>query len=499
MNTGVRDIQTIYENLNPEQLEAVRVDPHRAVLVLAGAGCGKTTVLIRRIAHLASLFCPPQRILALTFSRKAAVEMKERIGIFESIFQGKGKPTIATFHGLCYRILREESDGEKNFVRVGYQQAPALLDEKDRLELLAEITTQSERIAVGRDIFRLDNLLCRQAVHPQKLKQEPESVQRLVKDIYNRMAAVKRERGVWEFADFITHTLELFTRYPATLERYRSGFSAVLVDEFQDTNPLQITLLRLFIERTGSLFAVGDDDQAIYGFRGADIVPTLTFEQQFPGARTLKLQTNYRSTPRILAAANKIFKDKPVSLRKILRSGNVGLQGKASGVKPKKYRFHDQDTLYRWVHRTMIRLNCSESIPLERMALLFRINNSVNQAREYFDTVEAFSDNGPILQTVHGSKGLEFPVVFLCDLEEGVFPSYTVKKQKKVHTVRQWLHSIVSPVDPAPPGCDIDEERRLFYVGVTRAQRFLYLVSVRRKSIYARPVQLSASRFLRLI
>jgi superfamily I DNA/RNA helicase len=261
------------------------------------------------------------------------------------------------------------------------------------------------------------------------------------------------------------------------------------VDEFQDTNPLQIQLLRMILSETARVFAVGDDDQAIYGFRGADIGPTIEFTRFFDGARIVKLQTNYRSVPAILKFANRIFSHKTSSYRKILVSGKYK---DFKGKWPSWHRFEDQSKMVHWIAVQAHTLCQKCKIPLSSMAILFRVNQSLASVNTLIKT-EIPDISSITLMTIHKSKGLEFPVVFLCDLEESVFPSYRIPDTRTIHTFKDFIVELFRKRKNID--CDWDEEKRLFYVAVTRAEKHLFLLSVRNKKVYGRVRRFKYSRF----
>jgi len=484
--------------LNNEQFEAVTTTFPGHILVLAGAGSGKTSVLTRRIAFLIYNGTDQERIVALTFSRKAADEMAERAGTFGMIDRNRGKPVITTFHGFCMKVLNETVGGECNFSRLGYERKPELLEEHGRLELIASVTSSRDRDFFETDLFGLDSLLSTRAVFTEKNNRLGTEKNALLEFIENRFQVEKRKRNLWDFNDLINGTVALFSKNPPVAAHYASYFKAVLVDEFQDTNPRQIELLRFLAADGKSVFAVGDDDQAIYGFRGADIRPILHFSEHFTNAKIIKLQTNYRSVPPILNAANRIFVNKELTYRKILRSGNPDLMY----VKQRavfQNHFNDQESMIEWIRAKSVELTKKYGIPVPEMVLLFRLNQTLDWCRNYLEKTFRDSEK-PQLMTVHGSKGLEFPVVFLCDLEEGTFPHYKIQRKKKIQTWSAFFKTVRKPRKTiAPADCDLDEERRLFYVGVTRAQRFLYLISVKNKEFFGRKQPFEKSRFLKVV
>jgi superfamily I DNA/RNA helicase len=501
MNRDINNsvIDSLVDGLNPPQKKAVTMPFDRHCLILAGAGCGKTAVLTRRIAFCAHILCEQNRILALTFTRRAAEEMKSRLVKLPGITKNTALPVVTTFHGYGLQILRETVKGIRNAERLGYKAEPQLITEDERLSIIADISTIDQRKALGGNILALDDLLARRTINPHKINQLPQVSQKILEKIADTFSQVKIERNFWEFSDMIIKVLALFSQYPDIAEHYSRDFSYILVDEFQDTNPLQITMLNNLLSSENNLFAVGDDDQAIYGFRGADIGPIMHFQDHFPGADIVKLETNYRSTPSILNAANRIFSDKPPQYRKVLKSGKFG-EGEDEKVQtPEKYSFVNHAEMAEWIIKTAKRIEKEEGIPLPDMAVLFRINETLDHTKREVEKRLDDDNTIPNFLTVHGSKGLEFPVVFLCDLEESIFPSYRLRRSHRIRTWSDVFKRIVTKRKADEIECDFDEEKRLFYVGVTRAERFLFLLNVKEKSVHGRRVLFRPSRFLKLL
>ena len=485
----------VFDGLNREQRDAVAAPSDCHYLILAGAGCGKTTVLTRRIACLAAGGIPLESILALTFTRKAADEMAVRVAALAKTQEtSPALPAITTFHAFALKILSETmGDGTANFSRIGFSGVPRCCEEGERLRIFAGCSAPDERRVLGADVLRLDAMVERYHLFPEKTAEMPAEQAALLRTVSDRYAQCKRERGVWDFSDLVDGAVTLFEQYPSVADCYRRRFKAVLVDEFQDTNPLQVRFLHQLLSDGKYLFAVGDDDQAIYGFRGADIRPILEFQEHFPGARILKLQTNYRSMPALLAKANRIFREKDLLYRKVLVSGRYP---RGSGTPPVTRRFDNQEKMAAWIPE-QARM-CAErlKVPIPSMAVLFRTNQSADRVAEYFRLTGAPDTHFPQLLTVHKSKGLEFPAVFLCDMEETVFPAYRKPSGKRIDSIFDLIRTIFSKVrhedDP-----DLDEELRLFYVAVTRAQLHLYLLYSRTKRIYNRTRRFEPSRFLK--
>ena len=421
--------------------------------------------------------------------------MASRVDRFTGKQSPSGRSTITTFHAFALQILHAEFDGRSNFNRIGFTGTPQCSDESGRLALLAKCCGTDEREQLGVDIFKLDAMLERLKVFPESIDALTPEKADLLRLIAARLRERKQAEGIWDFSDLIEGAVELFERYPVVLEHYRSKYLEVLVDEFQDTNPIQIRLLRQILRSDKNLFAVGDDDQAIYGFRGADIRPILSFAEGFPGAQIIKLQTNYRSTPAILSRANRIFRSKDPAYRKVLVSGKYGHR---EGAAPSIHFFSDQSAMADWLMVQVESCSAALKIPASGMVALFRINQTAEWMADYFDGKGISSEHRPQFLTVHKSKGLEFPLVFLCDMEESVFPSYRERKRKRIRNVAELLRSLTER-QKKPIECDWDEEQRLFYVAVTRAEQRLFFCVARSKQMYGRNRQFRPSRFLRLI
>jgi superfamily I DNA/RNA helicase len=486
----------LLSGLNDEQKKAVTISRSHHTLVLAGAGCGKTTVLTRRIAYLVKDGVSQEKILALTFTRKAAQEMLSRVRGLKQIDSEHPLPLITTFHGFALKLLASESGGKSNFERIGFRNRPGLLDQKKRLEILAQITDKRIRTALDVDLIRLDGLMSQYVVFPRRLGSFlPEQII-ILQQIIDKYQYEKMEKGLWDFSDLLSGAVKLCEDDPEMVHKTAGAFESVLVDEFQDTNPLQIRFLNHFVDNSCALFAVGDDDQAIYGFRGADIGPTINFTSYFKGAVIVKLQTNYRSKPFILDMANRIFRNKSDVYRKVLVSGKYGKNNR--GVKPRMHNFTDQNIMAVWIMQQAEQIYRKNRINIADMAVLFRLNQTCDWMADLLK--KKFPQKiCPQFLTIHKSKGLEYPVVFLCDLEEGVFPNYRISSgRNRVSSVwdliQGWHNSKKNPIE-----CDWEEEKRLFYVGVTRASEYLYLLSCKNKMVYGRKRRFERSRFFRIV
>ncbi len=292
--------------LNKEQLEAVKTT-EGPLLVIAGAGSGKTRVLTYRIAYLMDeKSVKPYNILAITFTNKAAKEMKERV---EDLVGERARDIwISTFHAACVRILRRDIEKigyDKNFVifdtsdqktLIKECQKEANLDDKNfsYQYLISEISKAKNQLITAKDYLRQNQTNFRLAK---------------VAEVYELYEKRLKENNALDFDDLIMKTTELFLSNPDILVYYQDKFKYILIDEYQDTNTAQFTLVNLLAAGSGNLCVVGDDDQSIYGWRGADMRNILDFEKAFPGAKTIKLEQNYRSTGIILNAANEVIKN----------------------------------------------------------------------------------------------------------------------------------------------------------------------------------------------
>jgi DNA helicase II / ATP-dependent DNA helicase PcrA len=290
-------------DLNPAQREAV-LATEGPVLVVAGAGSGKTRVLTHRIAHLVSACgVKPQEVLAITFTNKAAGEMKERLeGLLGDIAP---RMWVMTFHAACGRILRREAP------RLGYRSNFTIYDQADQVRLvklcLEELDRDPKRF-VPRGIHAQISMAKNQLILPEAYKARVSSFyDQTVADVYELYQRRLINSNAVDFDDLLLLTVEVLERFPEARTRWQKAFRYVLVDEYQDTNHAQYRLLQLLAGEHKNVFAVGDPDQSVYAFRGADIRNILEFERDFGGAKLIALEQNYRSTNSILQAANKVI------------------------------------------------------------------------------------------------------------------------------------------------------------------------------------------------
>ena len=290
-------------DLNPAQREAV-LTTEGPLLVIAGAGSGKTRVLTYRVAHLINAVgAKPNEILAITFTNKAAGEMKERL---QRLLGRTGQGLwILTFHAACGRILRREAQ------RLGYRSNFTIYDQADQVRLVKQCLEELERDPkrfTPRGIHNQISHAKNRLISPDEYANQVQSFyDQTVADVYQLYQRRMFASNAVDFDDLLMLTVDVLERFPDVREKWQKAFRYILVDEYQDTNHAQYRLLQLLAEKHQNLMAVGDPDQSIYAFRGADINNILDFERDFPGTRTIALEQNYRSTNSILDAANNVI------------------------------------------------------------------------------------------------------------------------------------------------------------------------------------------------
>ena len=296
---------SIYDTLNKEQAEAVR-HTEGPVLILAGAGSGKTRVITHRIAYLMDeCGVNPWNILAITFTNKAAGEMRERVD--NMIGFGAESVWISTFHSMCVRILRRHID------LLGYESSFTIYDTDDQKSLMKDVckylkidTKDLKERAILSEISSAKNEL----ITPLQYREENTGVSfrnKRIADAYDEYQKRLKKNNALDFDDLLMLTVELFHSHDEVLANYQNRFRYIMVDEYQDTNTAQFELVRLLADRNRNLCVVGDDDQSIYRFRGANIRNILDFEKVYPDALVVKLEQNYRSTQNVLDAANAVI------------------------------------------------------------------------------------------------------------------------------------------------------------------------------------------------
>ncbi len=612
--------ENLLEDLNPQQRSAL-LHTEGPLLILAGAGSGKTRVITYKFAYLAkSNRLSPSSILTVTFTNKAANEMKERIvNLIGRDIQGSW---IGTFHSQCNKILRKEINA------LGYRTDFSIYDEGDQCNLVRYILKEFKLYeALYKGVASRISSLKSSLIGPEEFLSTGDGFgfdEKLAK-VYIRYQDELKRCNALDFDDLIMLTVKLFEENPKVLYRYQNVFPHILVDEFQDTNYAQYKLLRLLASAHRNICVVGDDDQSIYKFRGADVNNILNFEKDFSGAKVIKLEQNYRSTQNILDVSGAIISMNPIrKLKKLWTERGCGEKVFHCWMNTEDeeakhiakvirelylkgaYNYRDFAVLYRvnlqsraieealrdeglpyhviggisFYQRKEIKdiiaymrlaINQDDSVSLRRVincpprgmgaatlskieheakkksVSLFtaikstlKVNGIASAAREhlgefikliehissvnyksaadmlryivdktgYMDSIDeergqnineliasaagkdikdfidrvslftniddAIAENAISLMTLHSAKGLEFPVVFIVGLEEGVLPYFKA----------------IENTDEIP------EERRLFYVGMTRAKDILWLTGARKRRLYAKVQEQEPSRFL---
>ena len=369
------------EGLNPAQRAAVE-QLSGPVLMLAGAGTGKTKALTTRIAHLLNTgSARPNEILSVTFTNKAAREMKNRVGIL--IGQVEGMPWMGTFHSVCVKILRRHAE------LVGMKSNFTILDTDDQLRLMKQsisATKIDDKRWPARQLAGIIDSWKNRAWTPEHVPaSEAGAYDHMGIELYRQYQHRLRELNAADFGDLLLHVVTIFQTHSDVLAQYQRFFRYILVDEYQDTNVAQYLWLRLLAQGHKNICCVGDDDQSIYGWRGAEVGNILRFEKDFPGAHVVRLEQNYRSTPHILGAASGII------------DGNKGRLGKtlwtqkAEGEKVRLIGHWDGEEEARWigeeVEAAQRGTRGQDPCDLEGMAILVRASHQMRAFEDRFLTI----------------------------------------------------------------------------------------------------------------
>ena len=527
-------MNNMLDKLNERQKEAV-LATEGPVLVLAGAGSGKTTVLVNRIAYMISeKHIRPWNILAITFTNKAAREMKDRI---ERLLGDTAKDMwIGTFHSVCVRILRSCID------LLGYSRDFVIYDTADTKTVMKECLREldiDEKSFPVRNVLSIISNAKNDLMDAATFENVYKSDYRMsiIAKIYYRYQTKLRKNNAVDFDDIILNTVKILSENPDVLSKYQDKFQYILVDEYQDTNNSQYLLINLLAQANRNLCVVGDDDQSIYKFRGANIGNILNFEDDYSDVQKITLDQNYRSTQNILDAANSVISNNKGRMGKSLWTSNgdgnkvfvyTGTneydEARYIARQIKKHfdeqgSFSDCAILYRTnaQSRVIEEMLMRESVPYKVLSglrfydrkeikdiiaylrVVYNPNDDVSLARiinepkrkignatlEFLENISLVSDidgydeneDSAVLMTIHSAKGLEFPIVFLSGLEEGLFPG---------------MRSMESDDD-------IEEERRLCYVAITRAKEQLYITKTISRTIHGKTMPTTASRFFKEI
>lgn len=352
------------DTLNPAQREAV-LTTEGPLLVLAGAGSGKTRVLTFRIARMiGDLGIRPWQILAITFTNKAAAEMRERLSAMLPDGGMRGM-WVCTFHAMCVRILREDAD------LLGYTGQFTIYDDDDSRRMVREIMTQ---LAIEQKQYPINMIRSKIStaknamIGPEEFIEKASSPQeQKAGQVYLELERRLRAANAMDFDDLLVRTLELLRTRPEVLEKYQERFRYISVDEYQDTNHVQYEIANLLAAKYQNLMVVGDDDQSIYSWRGADISNILDFEEDFPKAKVVKLEQNYRSTGHILAAANAVVRNNSQRKEKRLFT-DLG-----DGEKIQAYQASDERDEGRWIASEIEKLRAG-GMSYDDMAVFYRTN-----------------------------------------------------------------------------------------------------------------------------
>src|SRR4051812_4367257 len=356
-------------SLNPQQRLAAET-LKGPVLILAGAGTGKTRVITFRIAHMVERGIAPGNILGVTFTNKAAREMQERVRKLLPKPRNTGdqnskpdRPTICTFHSLCVRILRQHIE------KLGYKRNFVIYDESEQLgaikKILAQISARGEKTDPAAILALLSKF--KNGGERAAAFADP-SVRAMAEHIRSRYESALHACNAVDFDDLILLTLRLFLEHPEALEACRAKYSYVMVDEYQDTNAAQFKLVHDLTVEHRNLCVVGDDDQSIYGWRGAEISNLLDMEKHYPEVKVVKLEQNYRSTNTILRAANTVIKN---NLR---RRGKQLWSDKGEGAKITLHTFSQDEEEARSIVEQIEYARLAQRAPWVDQAILFRTN-----------------------------------------------------------------------------------------------------------------------------
>lgn len=389
----------LYATLNKEQLEAVQT-VEGPVMVFAGAGTGKTRTLISRIIYMIEeCHIAPYHILAITFTKKATNEMRERLQ--KEIGAKASLVHISTIHSLCATILR------KNYHAIGFARNFEIIDEEDQLKAMNEIYKKAEierRVLAPRVALK--------AIGDFKNKSCNELLG-LLKTVYDEYQKYLKEHDLMDFEDLLVKTEELFKQNPDILHFYQDAFQYVLVDELQDTNTVQYEIINLICQKHENVFAVGDDDQSIYSFRGAKIENMMKFREDHPGAKIIKLVQNYRSTNKILKGANAVIKNNKIRESKELYSN---IEGTKNDISVQEAYYYEDEVRY--------------------------VTNEIATLVHHYGY--KYSDIAVIYR--NGALSRNFELAFIQDrIPYNVYGSFAFLKRKEVKDIISYLRFIASP------------------------------------------------------
>jgi len=443
--------------LNDQQRQAAQ-HIHGPLLVLAGAGTGKTRVITTRIACLLASGVDSESILAVSFTRRAGAEMKTRL--LERVGELAQQTHVSTFHALGLSILREQ------FAAVGLEKNFQVCTTQEQLEFCYQVLDHFEpRLLDDLKLPHMDPGELLRAISDAKMRGEDFSpvsgqasgYQQFVGEARSEFDDLMRQANCIDLDDMLAIPQRILASRKDIRARYRERFQFLMVDEYQDTNSLQYRLLRSLLGPHNNLCVVGDDDQSIYAFRGADRDLILGFPRQFPAAKVVTLTANYRCSSQIVNVANIVMQGSACRYEKKLISAN----GPHADVRCVDVL--DEESELQFIVEDLRTL---QHLPSD-VAILCRRGKDVSAVTNVLAHHEipiGSKQNGVNVMTLHASKGLEFPVVYLPGVQEDILPNWNAIKAG---------------------AAAIEEERRLFYVGVTRAERHLTLITAQYRGEYA--------------
>ncbi len=355
-------------DLNPEQQKAV-LTTEGPLLILAGAGTGKTRVITCRVAYMIAEGVDPANILAVTFTNKAASEMRERLAAMVAK-EKSSKVTMSTFHALCVRILRGGIE------HLGYKKNFSIYDEGDQLGLIKKIITRTAAQDEKLDPYLAKNLISK-AKNNGWREPAPGEEKTLAGAVFARYQADLKTLNAVDFDDLLLLAVQLLEEHENVREHWQRRFRYLMVDEFQDTNRLQLRLISMLADERKNVAVVGDDDQSIYGWRGAEVSNILEFESHFPNPTVVKLEQNYRSTNTILQTANVLIRNNPRRRVKNLWSD------KSEGEKVRVVAMPDDRQEAQFIGDEIQRVQMSEAAKWEDFAVLFRMNSQIRLVEQH--------------------------------------------------------------------------------------------------------------------
>ena len=368
-------MQNLIEGLNDKQKEAV-LATEGPCLVIAGAGSGKTKVLTHKIAYLLSeKNVKPWNILSITFTNKAANEMKQRVE--KLVGEASQEMWLGTFHSICVRILRRFID------RIGFDTTFLIFDSTDQRTLVKECIKSmrlDDKLFTDRSVLSEISNGKNDMLEPKayQVKYNGDFRKEKIGKVYELYQKKLKENNALDFDDIINYTIKILTENPDVLEYYTEKFKYVLVDEYQDTNKAQFMLVSILASKYGNITVVGDNDQGIYSFRGADITNILNFEKDFPGSKIVKLEQNYRCTGNILKAANAVIKNNENKYDKKLWTENE------EGKLPCIYKAEDEYDEASYIVKQINMLKMEEYLKLSDFVILYRMNSQSRAIEDIF-------------------------------------------------------------------------------------------------------------------